>query len=63
MNDDRQRTLEALETLARQYGIGDELERLAESNVWLPGAEAMLAECLAAIVLEVDPKKSLPTQR
>lgn len=55
MSDPRTRTLEALETVARHYGVTDDLRRLQQANVWQPEAVAMLAEVVAALVLEVKP--------
>jgi hypothetical protein len=37
--------------------VNGDLDALKASNNWQPGAAVMLTECMAGIVLEVDPKK------
>ena len=55
MSDDpRRRTLEAARMVARHYGVEQqaaELER-ARPGVWEPLAVAMLAEAVAALLIE-----------
>jgi hypothetical protein len=53
----RSRALDALQVVARQYGLRDDVEalRLAGDD-WRDEAIAMLAEGLAALLIEVRPR-------
>ena len=53
----RQRTVEALASVARAYGLHADLEALrAAGDDWEPLAIAMVAEALAAMLLDLPPR-------
>ena len=53
----RRRATEALERVARAYGLRDDLEALrAAGDDWEPLAIAMVAEALAAMLLDLPPR-------
>ena len=52
MTDPKQCTLEALAIVAESYGVGQDLDALEAAGNWQPGAVAMLAEALAALVID-----------
>jgi len=53
----RQRTTEALEAVAHQYALRDDMAALERAgDDWQPLAIAMLAEALAALLLDVRPR-------
>ena len=53
----RTRATEALELIAYQYGLSADLEALHRAgDRWEPLAIAMLAEALAALLLDVRPR-------
>lgn len=58
----KQRTLDALSAVATVYDLRGDVEQLKGSNVWLPQATMMLAECLAAILDELPATGQKPGQ-
>jgi hypothetical protein len=47
----RRRVVEALELLAQDFGIADDVAALARSSAWAPLALAIVAELLAALAI------------
>ena len=51
------RTLDALALIAARYGVGADLDRLKQANSWGAESLAMVAEALAAVVVELEVKE------
>lgn len=58
MSNSKTRCLEALEISSDAYGVGTDLDALQAAGNWQPDAVAMLAEVVAALLVEVKPKAS-----
>jgi hypothetical protein len=52
----RQRCVEALEALGREFGVSEDVRAVEAAQDWQSPAIAMLAEGLAALLLEVKPR-------
>jgi hypothetical protein len=52
----RQRALEALETVGREFGVSEHVRAVEAAQDWEPLAVAMLAEGLAALLIEIRPR-------
>jgi hypothetical protein len=52
----RRRALEALESLGREYGVADHVRAVERAEDWQAEAVAMLAEAVAALLIEIRPK-------
>jgi hypothetical protein len=52
----RQRCVEALETLGREFGVSEDVRAVERAEDWRDEAIAMLAEGLAALLIEVRPR-------
>jgi hypothetical protein len=61
--DPKQRTLEALEIISETYGVGQDLDALQAAGNWQPSALAMLAEAVAAILIEQRARKPVRAPR
>jgi hypothetical protein len=48
----RQRCVDALETLGREFGVPEHVRAVERAEDWQPLAVAMLAEALAALSLD-----------
>ena len=60
----RRRTAEALTAVSGQYGLDDDLEALERAgDDWEPLAIAMLAEAVAALLLDVRPRPGTVERR
>ena len=60
----RQRTREALEVVADQYALRDDLEALGRAgDDWRDVALAMACEALAALLLDVRPRPGTVARR
>jgi hypothetical protein len=57
----RQRALEALETLGREFGVADHVRGVEGAEDWQGEAIAMLAEAVAGLALDTRP--GLPAHR
>jgi hypothetical protein len=51
-----QRCVDALETLGREFDVHGDVEAVQRAEDWQPLAFAMLAEGLAALLIEVRPR-------
>ena len=60
----RQRTVEALALVSAQYGLRDDMAALERAgDDWEPLAVAMLAEAVAALLLDVRPRPGTVARR
>jgi len=60
----RQRATEALEAVAHQYGLRDDMAALERAgDDWRDEALAMLAEAVAALLLDVRPRPGTVARR
>jgi hypothetical protein len=52
----RQRCVEALETLGREFGVSQDVRAVERAEDWQSPAIVMLAEAVAALLIEVRPR-------
>jgi hypothetical protein len=57
----RQRCVEALETLGREFGVSEDVRAVEHADDWRDEALAQLAEAVAALLIEIKPKTGAAT--